>query len=197
MSTVKDITRLSKLVASTHGWAAAKAVKSYEMNEADGVVLSKCAVDLLKVFPPARGSSALMSAALAVALEGRLHAPVHVVAGSLAVEGIVVYGDETPFDAAKVLSADQPGWKGHVWVMIGACIVDIALFRMAYADQAPTVLSRHVHQAFGPGKALYVDLWKRTARMGLGYEPHHILSADEVTELMGAAYHVIKQARSS
>ena len=195
MSTVKDHTRLSRLIAGSHGWAAAKAVKSYEMNERDSAVLSKSAVDLLKIFPDVPGASALMSAALAVSLEGRLDAPVHEVAGALTVAGTVVYGDEAPFDVAKVLNGS--GWNGHVWVMVGDYIVDIALFRTAYSAQQPTLLSRHVHQTFGPGKALYVDLWKRTPRVGLLYDPLYVLSADEVTELMGGAYHTIKQARSA
>jgi len=196
MSTVKDLTHLGKLIARHHGWAAAKAAKSYEMSESDRAVLTKCGVHMLKVFPPVPGSSALMSAALAVSLEGRLNAPIHLVAGTLAVEGTVVFGDDTQFDAAKASAAPTPDWHGHVWVMIGAYVVDISIFRTAYSRQGPAILSRHVDLTFGPNKGLYVDVWKRTPRLGFSYEPHYVLSGDEVTELMGGAYQAIKQAQT-
>lgn len=196
MSTVNDLTQLGKLIAHHHGWAAAKAAKSYDMNESDRAVLSKCGVDLLKVFPHVPGSSAPMSAALAVSLEDRLSAPIHVVAGTLAVEGTLVFGDQAPFNAAKALSVPSADWNGHVWVMMGAYVVDISIFRTAYAGQGRTILSRHVDLTFGPNKGLYVDLWKRTSRLGLSYEPQYVLSADEVTDLMGGAYQAIKQAQT-
>lgn len=195
MSTVNDLTQLGKLIAHHHGWTAAKAAKAYEMSEPDRAVLTKCGVDILKAFPPAPASSALMSAALAVRLEDRLRAPVHVVAGTLAVEGALVFGDDAARDAANSFGIPGPDWHGHLWVMIGAYIVDVSIFRTAYSGQGPAALSRHVDLTFGPNKGLYVDLWKRTSRLGLRYEPQYVLSAAEVTELMGGAYHVIRQAR--
>lgn len=193
MSIAKDLVELGKHVAARHGWSAARAFKAYEMNEADRAVLSKCAVDLLKIFPPVPATCALMSAALAVHLESRLDAPIQVVAGTLAVEGVPVFGDRLPFDGATVFATSNPDWDGHVWVMIGGYVVDISIFRTAYSRQGPARLARHVDLVFGPNKGLYVDRWKRTAQMGLSYEPQYVLSAEEVTRLMGGAYHVIKQ----
>lgn len=195
MPIAKDLAQLGKLVAAQHGWAEAKAFKSYEMTDADRAVLSKCAVDLLKVFPEAGGTAAMMSAALAVHLESRLTAPVHVVAGTLSVEGVPVFGDRQPFDGAEVFGEASPEWNGHVWVMVGPYVVDLALFRIAYSADGPARLSRHVDLVFGPGKALYVDQWKRTGQQGLRYEPHYVLGTGEVNRLMGAAYHLIQQAR--
>jgi len=198
MSIAKDLVELGKHIAAQHGWPAAKAFKAYEMSEADRTVLSKYAVDLLKIFPSAPGTSALMSAALAVHLESRLDAPIQVVAGTLSVESVPVFGDRMPFDGATIFGdADtdwaHPDWNGHVWVMIGGYIVDISIFRSAYSAQGPARLARHVDLVFGPNKGLYVDRWKRTAQMGLSYEPQYVLSAEDVTRLMGGAYHLIKQ----
>jgi hypothetical protein len=193
MSTIRDLAQLGKHVAARHGWAAARAFKSYEMSEADGAVLSRCAVDLLKLFPPGADASASLSAALAVSLERRSEMPVQVVAGTLAVEGTPVFGNRMPFDGKAVFAAPGADWNGHVWAMIGPYVVDISLFRAAYSRQGPALLSRHVDLTFGPGKALYVDLWRRTARRGLSYEPHYVLGPDEVTRLMGEAYHAIQQ----
>jgi len=78
--------------------------------------------------------------------------------------------------------------------MIGTYVVDISIFRTAYSRQGPARLTKHVDLAFGPNKGLYVDHWKRTRHLGLGYEPQYVLSADEVTSLMGGAYRVIKSA---
>lgn len=195
MSMIKDLAQLGKSIAAQHGWAAAKAFKSYEMNEADGAIVSQCAIDVLNIFPPMPGAGALMSAALAVGLESRMNAPVHVVAGTLAVEGVSVFGDRQPFDGAQIFSTANPDWDGHVWIMIGPYVVDISIFRTAYSRQGPARLSRHIDLTFGPGKGLYVDLWKRTQHRGLSYEPQYVLSVDEVTRLMGGAFHVIKQAQ--
>lgn len=194
MSIIKDNTQLGKLIATQHGWAAAKAFKSYEMNDVDRAALSHCALNLLGIISPVPGASALMSAALAVSLERRMTAPIHVVAGTLAVEGVPVFGDRQPFDGSQVFSTSNPDWDGHVWVMIGPYVVDISIFRTAYSAQGPARLAKHIDLTFGPDKGIYVDHWKRTARLGLNFEPQYVLSTDEVTRLMGQAFHMIKQA---
>jgi len=81
--------------------------------------------------------------------------------------------------------------------MVGPYVVDISIFRTAYSKQGPAKLSKHIDLAFGPNKGLYVDRWKRTSQLGLSYEPLYVLSADEVTRLMGGAYQVIKQGLSA
>lgn len=197
MPPIKNIIQLSKLIAQQHGWPAAKAFKAYDMNEADQLALSKSAVALLKIFPPEASNSALMSAALAVTLERRINAPIHVVAGTLAVDGEPVFGDSQPFDGSQIFSTPNPDWSGHMWIMIGGYVVDMAIFRAAYSAEGPSRLARHIHLNFGTGKGLYVDQWKRTQRIGLNYEPQYVLSADEVTTLMGGAYHLIEQSRAS
>ena len=177
--TIKDIAQLGKHIAAQHGWPAAKAFKAYEMSDADRAVLSQCALDLLKLFPATVRNSAQMSAALAVSLERRMQAPIQVVSGALLVEGEAVFAP----------SSDGPG---HTWVMLGAYVVDMALFRAAYSADGPARLARHVDLVFGPGKGVYVAPWKQTQQAGLRYDPRHVLSAEEVTRLMGEAYQTIK-----
>ncbi len=122
-------------------------------------------------------------------------APIHVVAGTLAVEGEPVLGDRRPFDGPAIFAASKPDWHGHVWVMIGPYIADISIFRSAYSRSGPAKLVRHIDLAFGPNKGLYVDHWQRTRQHGLSYEPHYVLSEDEVTRLMGGAYELIGRGR--
>ncbi len=196
MTAIRDLAQLGKLIAAQHGWAAAKAFKAYDMGDTDRAALSQCALDLLKVFPPMPGACALMSASLAVGLERCKTAPIHVIAGTLAVDGEPVFGDRQPFDGPAVFSASKPDWDGHVWVMIGPYVVDVSLFRTTYSRHGPPRLAKHINLAFGPNKGLYVDRWKRTGQLGLSYEPQYVLSADEVTRLMGGAFHIIKQSQS-
>jgi hypothetical protein len=177
MSIHQDIVQLGKRIAASHGWSAAKAFKAYEMNDADRATISRCGVDLLAIFPAAPNASALMSAALAVSLERAMTAPIHVVSGSLQVEG-------------------RPALESHNWLMIGPYIVDIALFRLAYSAEAPAILAKHVDLVFGANKALYVDHWSMTKRAALRYQPEQVLNEAQVTALMGDAFNLIKQARA-
>jgi hypothetical protein len=181
--TIHTSADLGKLIAQTHGWPAAKAFKAYALRDADRLTLSQAAVDLLKLFPPMPEASALMSAALAVTLEKRLGAPVQVIAGTLSVEGI------------PTLAPSQSAPSGHIWLMLGATVVDVALFRIAYSREAPARLAKHIDLTFGPNQALYVAPWRQTAKHGLTYAPVRALPAEEVTSLMAAAYHAIKQAQ--
>lgn len=197
MSATRDLNNLGKLIAAQHSWAATKAFKSYEMDEGQQTALIKTATDLLKIFPPLPGACALMSAALAVMLERQMDAPIHVVAGTLAVEGVPVFGDRKGFDGASVFASSDPDWDGHAWVMIGTYIVDISIFRTAYSGRAPARLAKHIDLVFGPGKGLYVDRWQKTSKLGLSYEPHYVLSAAEVTKLMGGAHEAIKQTQTT
>ncbi|WP_206239215.1 hypothetical protein [Novosphingobium terrae] len=191
----RDLAQLGKFVALHHGWAAAKAFKSSTLSPADGEAVAKAGFDLQRIFPATPDEAPLISAALAVRLEDALSAPAYVVAGTLAVEGVPVLGNRLAFDPAAAFAGETPAFNGHVWLMVGDIIIDIALFRLAYSAQGPATLSRHVDLAFGPGKALFVDRWKHAARLGLNYEPHYVLSSDEVTRLMGGAFHAIKAAQ--
>jgi hypothetical protein len=197
MPPIKDMVQLSKLVADQHGWAAAKAFKTHQLTEADQLALSKAALRLLEIFPASLQSSAMMSAALAVALERSIPTPIYVVAGTLAVDAIPVFGDRMAFDGPATFSQADTDWSGHTWVMIGGHIIDIAIFRSAYSPSGPARLSRHVDLHFGPNQGLYVDQWKRTRRVGLTYEPQYVLSAEEITTLMGGAFQIIEQARAT
>ncbi|WP_303541152.1 hypothetical protein [Sphingomonas natans] len=197
MSVAKDLTELGKLIARQHGWPAAKAFKAYEMNDRDRAVLTTSAVDLLTIFLDVPAACAAMSAAFAVQLERVLRGPIQVVAGTLTVEGEAVFGDRSPRGGAASCSTEAYDCNGHVWVMVGPYVADISIFRIAYSPHGPPKLARHINLVFGPNQGLYVEHWRRTRRRGLGYEPHYVLSAAEVTALMGGAYQTIEAHRTS
>lgn len=68
----------------------------------------------------------------------------------------------------------------------------MALFSRAYAPDAPPRLAAHVLRAFGPNKGLFCEEWRRTTRLGLGYEPRRVLRETEVTALVGEATEVLR-----
>lgn len=154
--------------------------------------MTGCALEILKVFPPMPGACALMSAAFAVRLGQKVEAPIQVVAGTLTVEGVAIFGRRGGVPADAFVGGDLD-WDGHVWVMVGPFIADVSIFRTAYSPSGPPRLSRHVDLVFGPGKGLYVDRWTRMRKLGLEYEPHYVLSEAEVTTLMGGAFQVIQE----
>jgi hypothetical protein len=196
MTVAKDLAELGKLIAAQYGWPSAKAFKAYEMSDADRVTLTTSAVNLLSIFPDEPDTGAMLSAAFAVQLERALVAPIHVVAGTVTVEGEPVFSDPAPLDRQAILSTGDLDWRGHVWVMVGPYVADISIFRAAYSRHGAASLSRHVDLVFGPNKALYVDAWTRTRRVGLVYEPRYVFSAAEVTALMGGAYRKIEAQTS-
>jgi hypothetical protein len=76
--------------------------------------------------------------------------------------------------------------------MVGPHIVDAAIFRLANSPDCPPALARHVHSLFGSDKGLYADHWRHARRIGLDYDPHHVLSDEDMNKLLNAAYRLIK-----
>lgn len=179
MSINQDILQLSKRIAVSHDWAAAKAFKAYVMHGDERAIISRAAVEILALLPSSSGTgSALLSASLAVSLGRKMSAPIHVVTGSLNIE-------------------NQPVLNNHSWLMVGPYIVDIGLFRLAYSSNAPAALVKHIDLVFGPNKALYADHMSMSKRVGLRYRAETVLNEDEINALMSEAFRLIKAARAA
>lgn len=186
MPTVDDLAQLGRRVAATYGWAAAKAFKAYVWSEQDQAAIAACASKTLTLFPPAARNEDLLTATLAFQLQRRLQTPVYLVAGTLSVDGVPI-----PLGRSELLASDALSWQGHLWIMVGPYIIDATIFRLANLPDCPSALARHVHSMFGPNKGLYADHWRRSRRVGLDYDPEHVLSDDEMDELLNAAYRLI------
>lgn len=191
MPTVNDLAQLGQRVAATHGWAAAKAFKAYAWNEQDQAAIAACASKILKLFPQAARNEDLLSATLAFQLQRQLKGPVYLVAGALSVNGVIVRGGQIPSGEGDPFATDARPWEGHLWIMVGPHVVDATIFRLANRPDCPSALARHVHSVFGSDKGLYVDHWRRTRRVGLEYDPHYVLSDDNMDQLLSAAYILI------
>lgn len=173
----KDLAQLGRQVAAQHGWPAARAFKAWTLDEVAGAILTRKALEILQIMPATLDRAAL-TCAYAVHLMRGWDAPAQVIAGQLRIEGQDAFGEALPL-------ADALGWEGarrvsHLWIMMGSQIVDIALFRQAYAAAGQAHLAKFIDLKFGPGKALYVDEWRSARHRGLTYEPAHVLSNDEV-----------------
>ncbi|MET3472181.1 hypothetical protein ABIC78_002716 [Novosphingobium sp. 1529] len=169
------LTRLSRLIAASHSWETARTFKAWSPSEDDKALMATRAQDVLKVMAGKDVTAPMLGAAYAVHLARALTAPIMVVEGTLSVAGEVVADD-------------------HGWVMIGPWVADMALFSRAYAPDAPPRLAGHVLRAFGPNKGLFCDAWRRTARLGLGYDPRRVLTEAEVTALVGEATAALRAA---
>ncbi|MEO7467361.1 MULTISPECIES: hypothetical protein [Sphingobium] len=192
MRALSDLVQLGRLVAATHGWPAARTFKAYDWSEQDRAGIASGAADILKLFPATAGQEQSLSATLAFQLQRRLDAPVHLVAGTLRVEGMAVRQDRLPSDGTSPFAADAPAWRGHLWIMVGPHVVDAAIFRLANAADSNPVLARHVHGMFGSDKGLYADHWRQARRVGLDYDPLYVLSEEDMSHLLNAAYRLIK-----
>jgi hypothetical protein len=169
------LTRLSRRIAAAHSWDLARAFKAWSPSEDDKALIATRAQDVLRVMAGKAVTAPMLNAAYAVHLGRALDAPIVVVEGALSVAGETVADD-------------------HGWVMIGPWVADMALFSRAYAPDAPPRLAAHVLRAFGPNQGLLCEEWRRTPRMGLGYEPRRVLGDAEVTALVGEATAVMRGA---
>ncbi|NKJ43363.1 hypothetical protein [Novosphingobium sp. SG720] len=173
MTTDLALARLGRLVAASHSWETARTFKAYVPSEDDKAVMAARAQDVLKVMAGKDVTAPMLNAAYAVHLARALPAPIVVAEGVLSVAGTPVAED-------------------HGWVMIGPWLADMALFSRAYAPDAPPRLAAHVLRAFGPNKGLFCEAWRRTPRLGLGYEPRRVLAEADVTALVGEATEVLR-----
>jgi hypothetical protein len=187
----KDLTELGQWVGAQHGWPAAKAFKAWQADDAARAVLTRKALELLAAMPASVDRAAL-TCAYAVHLLTDWDAPVQVIAGRLRIEGRQAFADRLPgvdlLQGPKVRAAEPD----HLWIMIGSLVVDVALFREAYAAGGAAGLAQFVHLQFGPGKALYAEDWRQARRRGLSYEPAHVLGAQQVTAMMAGAYRALE-----
>jgi hypothetical protein len=179
--------KLEKLIAASYSAEAAKAWKAYLPSDADKRKLEAIGLDLLKNLPPIPGTCALMSAVYAARMQSVATAPVYVVAGTLSVRGVAVFGDGRPFDGKSVFSESTSSWDGHAWVMLGYYVADVSIFRTAYSAGSPPLLATHVRQEFGQGRGLLIIKWHDAPLSGLNYAPQYVVTDDQITGLCRGA----------
>jgi hypothetical protein len=181
-----------KLLAGWRTKAEAKAYKAFEPTQEEKQTLAHTGGDVLRHLSPTAGACALMSAAFAERLQQSGLRHVYVVAGSLSVRGQLVFGDRLPFDGQKVFSESNSSWNGHAWIMFGPYVADISIFRTAYSQRSPTLLTTHVRQEFGERRGLLMVRWTDAPKSGLRYSPQYILSDNQVAALTSGASAILR-----
>jgi hypothetical protein len=180
-----------RLESASYSTEAAKAYSAFVLEESHRQALQEIGVEVLRAFKPVPGACVMMSAMYAARLKAVTGAPVHTVAGSLAVGREPVFGHGKSFDGRTVFSQSHPSWDGHAWVMLGDMIADVSLFRTAYSRKSPPLLAAHVRREFGEGRGLLIVRWGDAPKSGLRYSPQYVLTEVQVGALALSAVAVL------
>lgn len=176
---------LYELIQRSHGREAADAYRAYAPTEDDIALLAHEATKVLAAFGNEPGACVLLSACCAAAfLEGR-KAPLHVVAGSLSIEGVPIFSDGKPFDGDAVFSQSNISWDGHAWLVLGDRMLDISLMRTAHSQKSPPALTRYVMDRLGSRRTPMVC--QVSEALGMAYVPQYVLRDDQITGLVKGA----------
>lgn len=185
--------RIDKLIAATHGQAAARAHRSYILSLADRDHAVEIGQGVLRYFEQIPGACTGLSAVHAAALKGMAGLPAYVVAGSLTADGVRIFGDGKPFDGRVVFSQTNLSWDGHVWVMIGDYIADISIGWTARFGSLPRLASV-IQREMGPNAGQLVVKWRDAPLSGLSYSPEYVLTDEQVATLDHSARTVFAKA---
>lgn len=185
--------RIDKLIAATHGPAAARAHRSYALSVVDRDRAVEIGQGVLRYFEQIAGACTGLSAVLAAALKGMAGLPAYVVAGSLIADGVRIFGDGKSFDGKMVFSQTNLSWDGHVWVMIGDHVADISIGWTARFG-GPPKLSSIIEREMGPKAGQLVVKWRDAPLSGLTYSPQYVLTDEQVATLDHSARTVFAKA---
>lgn len=145
--------------------------------------------DVLMAFPVVPGACMMMSALYARGLRDRGHEDAQLVAGSLTIEGISVFGARGLKGTPLRTNLD---WDGHAWVTLGGFIADVSILRTGRSPKAPPRLRRFVEAQFSPTQGLYIASPEAAREDRLGYQMEWICEADEIEAIYRGALTYLK-----
>lgn len=177
-------TELSKIIESSYSKADAIAACSFRPNKLDVQQLQDVGSKVLTIFPYTPGACALMSAMWAAFIRKTTEYPIHVVAGSLFVDGNHIFGnDSTANQLKKELSRTNSDWDGHCWIIFGNQIADISIFRTAYSETSSPILKKKILSEFGEGKGFLIAPTETLREKGIVYDSKYVLTDEEISGL--------------
>ncbi len=183
---------IADLIEATHGAAAAQQYRQTvpDRNACDALIA--VAKEALVALPPVPGACLLMSALIASRTADMTSYPTYVVAGSLAVGRVRIFGQDTLTNGSELFSQDHPSWDGHAWVVFGPHIAEASLFRTAYSGRSHPTLAAFVREKYGPGRGLMLTTPGQAEQDGLSYQPQYVLSSDQVDGLTLGALSLLR-----
>jgi|ERR1044072_6837141 hypothetical protein len=179
--------KFEDLLAQSHSTAAAREHRAAHVTDETKAVLTAVGRELLADLTESTpGACVMMSALYAQRLRSK-GVPAYVVAGTLSVQGVRVFGTDVPFDGKTAFSESNLDWDGHAWVVVGGHVADVSIFRTAYSKLSPPLLAEHVRGEFGLGRGLLLVAWRDAPKSGLYYAPRYVLTAAQVERLAHSA----------
>jgi hypothetical protein len=177
--------QLARLIEHSYSRDEANAFAAFQPSRAQKAELAEVGKSVLNDCQPLAGSCMMMSALFAARLRAITGAPTHVVAGSLSVRGVPIFGHREA--ARRSFDVSDSSWDGHAWVMFGPLIADASLMRTARSPAAHPMLRFHIHRKFGEHIGLLIDHYADIAELGLEYSPRYILREREIEKVANGA----------
>ena len=178
---------LDKLIEASHGSAEADAFRARVRSDADRDALVTAGKEVLQHLPVVAGGCMMMSAVMACRLEKLTQTKPYVVAGSLHIGSVRIFGEDVDIDGVNRFSKSDASWDGHGWVVLGDYLVDVSLFRTSRSPKSSPILARHVLEEFGEKAGLFVCRLCDVEKSGLIYTPQYVLKQDQVDALARGA----------
>jgi len=183
---------VQSLITASFSQEDADTFTSYTPSDADIDALAQVGRDVLAVFRPIPGACMVMSALYSVMLERLVKQKAYVVAGSLYVGDVRIFGEDGGIDGKNRFSKSDVSWDGHGWVVLGDRIADVSLFRTARSGKSHPILASYVAAEFGPNTGLLICRDTEAGRGAFRFEPRYVLSQDQVDALARGAKHIIE-----
>lgn len=133
----------------------------------------------LTSIPSAFGSCVMVSTGLIAALRAQ-GIPGIVVLGDLLVNGGYVFQcvENIPVPTYDGEVIDRV-WDGHAWAMVGGYIMDLSLFRSAYAIDHPSRLKSFILDNFGTGRGALISTLQQLPT-GMTFVPRYALDDSRI-----------------
>jgi hypothetical protein len=183
---------IKKLIAESYDEIEANNYLTFKPTNDQVQQLAEAGNSVLTRFPYQAGACALMSAMWGALIRDNTDFPIHVVAGSLYIDGQHIFGSDPSANHIKdAFVGKNLDWDGHCWVAFGDLIGDVSIFRTAYSKDSPPILKNKVLSSFGEGRGLFVATMDSMIENGFKYEPKYILTDNEISGLFKGAFSLI------
>lgn len=100
--------------------------------------------------------------------------------------GSLDFKEQTLFKYDPIIESNHivENWNGHCWAIFNDCIVDLSIFRTAYADQSPQWLKNLFISNFGKGKGALIATPLEISEIGFNYQPMYIFNDEKISSLL-------------
>jgi hypothetical protein len=175
---------MTELIAASYSDGEARMAEARRATAEEKHLAASIGAEVLRNIPKIAGACAHLSAVWCQLIRQRTDLPCFQVAGALYARGCCVFGKTSTNRKARfAFRGSNLDWDGHCWIWVAGLIGDASVFRTAYSETAPPVLTDAVIEAFGKGRGLILSTAADLASSGLDYRPLYVLTNKEVDGL--------------